>query len=89
MTLVSSMPCSIKPAPRIACAAHASVEAFQPAWLALWKPCRAARSLWKSMNKPTRRKIALIGGGGLGGGAVSNGAAEPSAQAVVVELFVV
>src|SRR5580698_1442578 len=61
----SSMPYWTMLSLKTACAAHASAEAFQLAWRERSERCQTAKNLGKSMNKPTRRKIALIGGGGV------------------------
>src|SRR5579859_907786 len=47
------------------CAAHVSAEASQPVWPERCRDCRCVRRLATSMNRPTRRKIAFIGGGGV------------------------
>src|SRR6202011_6311030 len=59
------MLCSTMPILWIASGARVSVGAFLPGWPARWRDCRCAKRLAISMNKPTRRKIAFIGGGGV------------------------
>src|ERR1700733_8211040 len=57
--------CSTRQNPKIVSAAPASVEGSRRAGRARSRPCRTAKNSGISMTIPTRRKIALIGGGGV------------------------